>query len=299
MATSPNQAMGSTQAGFVDLSNITGPRDDASRFSVSAGNSRTTSPEFGKSQDSYLDEDLPTNVSTPEHLAEIPDFCLSGNSERPLRHVNEKGDVCTYALQPMFYSVIFILLVELLERFSFYGIQYTQTSFLTGAYDRSWNAGMTAVGASSYVSISTAIAYSMPFVGAYLADSLLGDYWAVLFGAIVLYIPGLVLIVLSSVPGLLGETFNRGALALGLLVLWPTGTGVVKSIVNVFGAKQFHPLLQSSLIESYYVNFYSKLVKARPATAMLLAEYSLPAFVSVYQCWSLDWWDHCSSYRSD
>lgn len=33
-------------------------------------------------------------------------------------------------------------------------------------------------------------------------------------------------------------------------------TGVVKSIVNVFGAKQFHPLLQSSVIESYYVNFY-------------------------------------------
>jgi len=24
----------------------------------------------------------------------------------------------------------------------------------------------------------------------------------------------------------------------------------------VFGAKQFHPLLQSSLIEAYYVNFY-------------------------------------------
>jgi POT family proton-dependent oligopeptide transporter len=34
------------------------------------------------------------------------------------------------------------------------------------------------------------------------------------------------------------------------------GTGIVKSIVNVFGAKQFHPLLQSSLIESYYVKFY-------------------------------------------
>jgi len=41
-----------------------------------------------------------------------------------------------------------------------------------------------------------------------------------------------------------------------LLVLWPVGTGIVKSIVNVFGAKQFHPLLQSSLIESYYVKFY-------------------------------------------
>merc|ERR1711957_767946 len=29
-----------------------------------------------------------------------------------------------------------------------------------------------------------------------------------------------------------------------------------KACVNVFGAKQFHPVLQSSLIESYYINFY-------------------------------------------
>lgn len=43
---------------------------------------------------------------------------------------------------------------------------------------------------------------------------------------------------------------------MGLLGLWPIGTGIVKSIVNVFGAKQFHPLLQSSMIESYYVKFY-------------------------------------------
>jgi hypothetical protein len=96
----------------------------------------------------------------------------------------------------------------------------------------------------------------MPFVGAFLADSLLGDYWSIIFGAVVFYLPGLLLITLSTVPHLLGETFNKSALSLGLLVLWPTGTGIVKSIVNVFGAKQFHPLLQSSLIESYYVNFY-------------------------------------------
>lgn len=234
------------------------------RYPKRSGNNspatKPSSPDYVTTQESYADEEIPTNVSTTDHLAKLPDFCLSGNPERPLRHVNEKGDICTYALQPMFYSVIFILLVELLERFSFYGIQYTQTSFLTGSYDPDWNAGMTAVGASSYVSISTAVAYSMPFVGAYLADSLLGDYWAVLFGSICLYLPGLLLIMLSSVPGLLGETFNRSILAFGLLILWPTGTGVVKSIVNVFGAKQFHPLLQSSLIESYYVNFYSKFV---------------------------------------
>lgn len=44
-------------------------------------------------------------------------------------------------------------------------------------------------------------------------------------------------------------------------MLWPIGTGTVKACVNVFGAKQFHPILQSSLIESYYVNFYSEFVE--------------------------------------
>jgi hypothetical protein len=183
--------------------------------------------------------DLPNNVSTEAQLVGLPDVCLSTKSKnRPLRHVDEQGRVSTYALQPMFYSVIFILLVELLERFSFYGVEYTQTSFLTGAYNPDWNAGMSAVSASSFVSISTAVAYTMPFVGAILADSVLGDYWSILFGNIFFYIPGLLLITLSTVPHLLGDTFNKKALSFGLLVMWPCGTGIVKSIVNVFGAKQ-------------------------------------------------------------
>jgi dipeptide/tripeptide permease len=52
------------------------------------------------------------------------------------------------------------------------------------------------------------------------------------------------------------DNFNHAALAFALLILWPIGTGTVKACVNVFGAKQFHPLLQSSLIERYYVTFY-------------------------------------------
>jgi len=85
---------------------------------------------------------------------------------------------------------------------------------------------------------------------------LLGDYNSLLVGALCFYLPGLILIALTTIPGLLGSEFNTTALAGGLIFLWPVGTGIVKSIVNVFGAKQFHPLLQSSLIESYYVSFY-------------------------------------------
>jgi len=120
---------------------------------------------------------------------------------------------------------------------------------MTGVYDSHWNAGMDAVMASSFGSISVAVAYTTPFLGAFFADKLFGDYRSILVGSLVFYLPGITLIALTTIPGLLGDTFNRSALLLGLLVLWPMGTGTVKSIVNVFGAKQFHPLIQSSLIE--------------------------------------------------
>jgi proton-dependent oligopeptide transporter, POT family len=205
---------------------------------------------------SEASDDIPNNVSTEEQLAQLPPECLSGDVVRPLQHFGEDGVVSTYSLQPMFYSVVFILVVELLERFAFYGINYTQTSYLTGEYDYDWNAGMDSVPASSYVSVSVAVAYTTPFIGAFLADSLLGDYYTILVGSLVFYLPGLFLIACTTVPRLLGAEFNKPAVTFGLLLLWPFGTGIVKSVVNVFGAKQFHPLLQSSLIEAYYVNFY-------------------------------------------
>ena len=206
-----------------------------------------------------LDADLPNNVSTQEQLSNLPPECVSSqaHANKPLRHVDEKGNVYHYALQPMFYSVVFILAVETIERFSFYGVYYTQTFYLTGVYNEDWNAGFDSVTASTFVSVATAVAYTTPFVGALLADSVLGDYKAIVFGTTCLYLPGLILVALTTVPGLLGDEFNTTALSFAVLLLWPMGTGVVKSVVNVFGARQFHPILQSRFISSYYVHFYS------------------------------------------
>lgn len=127
---------------------------------------------------------------------------------------------------------------------------------MTGVYDHNWNAGLDAIMASSFGSISVAVAYTTPFLGAFFADQLFGDYFSILVGSIVFYLPGIILIALTTLPGVLGETFNSKALLFGLIVLWPIGTGTVKSIVNVFGAKQFHPLLQSSLIEGMLKFFH-------------------------------------------
>ena len=161
-----------------------------------------------------------------------------------------------YSPNPLRYSVFYILLIEALERFSYYGLVYTLAPFLTGVYDADWNAGMTGVQASAIVAASTAIAFTAPFLGAWLADGILGDYWVIFGGTLVMYIPGCLLIAMSTVPGLLGNTFNVTALLIGLLCFYPVGAGTIKSVVNIFGAKQFHPVLQKHQISSYYVSFY-------------------------------------------
>lgn len=78
------------------------------------------------------DDDIPSNVGDESQLYLVPEDCLSGDDVRPLLHIDDLGNKYRYALQPMVYSVILILIVELLERFCFYGIYYTQTLFLTG-----------------------------------------------------------------------------------------------------------------------------------------------------------------------
>lgn len=216
-------------------------------------NSITLDPE----QACEGESSLPDNVATKADLEIVPREYLNEEDERrPIKYSDKNGSTYTYALKPMLYSVIFILIVECLERFSYYGIDFTQTAFLTGVYNANWNANLTAAEASSMTSLSVAIAYSSPFLGAALADGLLGEFWNIIIGTSVLYIPGIVLIALTTIPYLLGPTFNISVLSAGLFVLFPLGTGFIKSCVNVFGAKQFHPILQSAMIERYYVNFY-------------------------------------------
>ena len=169
------------------------------------------------------DDELPTNICQSQQLGLVPKECLSGDNERPLLHVDAFGRKSSYSLQPMKYSVMFILMVELLERFSFYGYYYTLTLYLTGAYNEDWNAEFTSVKAASFVSLSTMVAYTTPFVGAILADVVWGDYKSILFGLFCFYVPGVTIMTLTSVPGLFGEEFNESLLTLALVVLWPLG----------------------------------------------------------------------------
>lgn len=143
------------------------------------------------------------------------------------------------------------------------------------------------VQASSFVSSTSAVAYLSPILAGMLADGFLGDYWEILLGISLFYIPGLLLIALTAYPHLLGETFNIGTLVAGTLVLWPLGAGSLKSTVNVFGAKQYHPILQQKMLEAYYVQFYMAMNTGALVGGILipvLAEVSVQAAYTIPVC---------------
>jgi hypothetical protein len=67
------------------------------------------------------EEMIAGSVTTVDQLTDLPKKYCSGDERMPLRSEDHLGNVYQYALNPATYSVIFILLIELLERFSFYG----------------------------------------------------------------------------------------------------------------------------------------------------------------------------------
>jgi hypothetical protein len=71
------------------------------------------------------------NASNPNNPTSS---AMTAYDDRPLVHIDEHGHEYTYYLKPMTQSVLYILLIEMMERFAFYGINYTTTAYLTGEY---------------------------------------------------------------------------------------------------------------------------------------------------------------------
>ena len=194
--------------------------------------------------DGDVNKDLPTNVNSKEQLSLLPSKFLSDDPKRPLL-LTAKGVAYKYALRPLFFSALAILLIEFFERLAYYTIYQTETEFLGGAYstayatpNTNWSAALQPAQATKFTMWSSIIAYIAPFIGGIVADGLLGDYFGIIVGISIFYLPGLLVIALVTFPGVLGSTFNMTALRVGMLGLMPIGTGFIKSLVNVFGAKQ-------------------------------------------------------------
>ena len=105
---------------------------NSSPISLTSSTNSTTQQQQKQLQNIHL-----TRISEVSHLSSLPSEFLTHDPSRPLLHIDESsvdGSITEYKyyLNPMKSCVIFILLVEMLERFSFYGINYTTTAYLTG-----------------------------------------------------------------------------------------------------------------------------------------------------------------------
>ena len=87
----------------------------------------------------------------------------------------------------------------------------TQLPYLVGTYTPDWNAGMTPTEAGTITSFEFTIAFATPFLGGIVADGGLGNFWGIVLGTTLFYIPGLILQWLTTFPGALGSTFNTAA----------------------------------------------------------------------------------------
>ena len=113
---------------------------------------------------SLVNKDLPSDVNSKEQLALLPHKYLSDDPKRPLLLTTD-GVAYKYALRPLFYSALAILLIEFFERLAYYSVNNTETEFLEGSYNSSWSAGLQPADASMFTQWSTIIAYISPFIG--------------------------------------------------------------------------------------------------------------------------------------
>ncbi|KAF0717759.1 Aste57867_2112 [Aphanomyces stellatus] len=145
---------------------------------------------------------------------------------RPVKYKNVLISVCG-----------FILLMELAERLSYYGINQGLKNFMGKKL------GWSSVSSNSIKSTWTSLVYMSPLLGAYIADERLGRFKTIgIFGT--LYFIGDVLISIAAYPDVLASGDGKTAeiiFILGLFACIGIGTGAIKSNVITLGADQFNP----------------------------------------------------------
>ena len=194
---------------------------------------------------------IATSTSTAEDRGD--DTRADTDEEKPIVEV-EKSTAIKYASNPLKYSIIFILILDFLERFAFNGIIFTMPGYLTGYYQPNWNPNFAPWEANSFIALSQGIGYVAPFVVAIVADAFIGDYWSINLFTGLFYIPGAFLIASAAIPYANGNTeFPFHQLRIGTHILFPIGFGAAKTLYGVYCAKQYDPVKQADQIGGFFV----------------------------------------------
>lgn len=147
------------------------------------------------------------------------------------------------------WNAYLIAVVELAERFSYYGCQVVFTNFIqqplpegshTGAGFTNGQSGALGRGQRASTGLNTFYqfwVYVTPLFGAYIADTYWGRFNTICFSVFVALI-GHIILIISAVPGVIEKESAMGAFSVALIVMG-IGTGFFKSNISPLVAEQY------------------------------------------------------------
>jgi len=139
------------------------------------------------------------------------------------------------------WSAFLVAVVELCERFTFYGLSGPFQNYISNSYDDpSGNPGAIGLGQSGATGLTNFFqfwCYCSPIIGAIVADQYLGRFKTITYFAVI-YITGITVLFLTSLP----TSIEAGAALPGLvvaLICIGLGTGGIKANVSPLIAEQY------------------------------------------------------------
>ncbi|KAF2636209.1 PTR2-domain-containing protein [Massarina eburnea CBS 473.64] len=154
----------------------------------------------------------------------------TAEERRTLRHVGE----------PLPKAAFLVAIVELCERFTYYGASGLFQNYIQRPRDGSEGVGALGMGHRGATGLSTFFqfwCYVTPIVGAIVADQYLGKYNTILIFCFV-YLTGLIILTCTSIPAALSHGAGLGGFIVAILIIG-LGTGGIKSNVAPLIADQY------------------------------------------------------------
>ena len=180
---------------------------------------------------------------------------MGNDDANPKNFVTWESRGASYVISnnPMRHCVWILLVLRAVQMGINFGNLFINPGFLTGIYNPEWSPGFSSTKANAFIASTQGLNNSLPFIIALVADFFLGDYWVILLLLIVFFLPGSLIVTLCAWPYQLGDTFPMKLYRIGFQILLTIGNGGIDAIVDIFGAKQFHPVLHKDQLDAYFV----------------------------------------------
>jgi dipeptide/tripeptide permease len=136
-------------------------------------------------------------------------------------------------------SAFLVAIVELCERFTFYGLSGPFQNYISNKYKGDANPGALGLGQASATALTSFFSfwcYVTPIIGAIVADQYLGKYKAIVYFSITYFI-GLLILFATSLPISIENGAAYGGLVTAMVVIG-VGAGGIKSNVSPLIADQ-------------------------------------------------------------